>query len=890
MRICSIRIRDFRKLTGPVCIDRIGDGITVISGDNEEGKSTVLEAIRSVLFTRHRILGDAAERMQPFGQSVRPEISLDFEIGGKRYALRKAFCRRAEAELTWTGGRATGDAAEDKLQELLRFVPPGKGAAKAEHQGIWGLFWVAQGTSFKALRMSDGSRQTLTSALEGEVGQVLGGDRGRALLQTIRGRCEEMFTVTGRPREYYRKSLEAIEALERDVAKLQTALQAYEEKINHLERVRSRLRTYDNERILQRAQDQLRVAEAANQRLMELQDRLRVAQNAVEIARSKRDATDERWTSRAKKIEAATRARGEADTAARREAEARRTLEPLKHLLGDARAAEEEKRRAYGESEAILGAAEQDLRRARAERELAELQGRRRKAAEAINAAQAARATGLAISVDDAKLARLRELEKAAGETAVRLRAFATRLDFAPDGVRRISSDLGDVPPDQPLLLTETTTLRLEQFGEITITPGGEDLGGLRLAAKSAEDELRRALAARGVTDLAAAARAADQRQKLLAEAETQERLARVHAPEGLEALDAGLRLKQAEQATLQQGAIRPAPVLEAAEAEVNAASVRRAAALRMFTEQKTLVEDLERQCREAREVWIKLQALHQGAATQADRSAQELQEDRACVPDAELREAVANAAAALATSEAISEAAEEAYNRENPEAIALRLEEARAAARHTQEDLDRLRKAASDMEIELRALGQQGLGEDLAAAQGELDQARKRFEAVEREAKAIKFLYDTLRQAEREAKDAFLGPVRKRVQPYLDLLFPGAELELGQDTLDIRHLRRGELDEPFDCLSIGTQEQLAILTRLAFADFLRERGQPAAVILDDALAYSDCNRFDRMQLVLRKASKNLQVIVLTCRERDYIGRGLPIVRLADCRTPETVA
>jgi uncharacterized protein YhaN len=81
----------------------------------------------------------------------------------------------------------------------------------------------------------------------------------------------------------------------------------------------------------------------------------------------------------------------------------------------------------------------------------------------------------------------------------------------------------------------------------------------------------------------------------------------------------------------------------------------------------------------------------------------------------------------------------------------------------------------------------------------------------------------------------------------------------------------------------------LAILTRLAFADFLRQKGQPAAVILDDALAYSDCDRFDRMQLVLRKASRNLQVIVLTCRERDYIGRGLPTVRLSDCRMPEPV-
>jgi hypothetical protein len=43
------------------------------------------------------------------------------------------------------------------------------------------------------------------------------------------------------------------------------------------------------------------------------------------------------------------------------------------------------------------------------------------------------------------------------------------------------------------------------------------------------------------------------------------------------------------------------------------------------------------------------------------------------------------------------------------------------------------------------------------------------------------------------------------------------------------------------------------------------------------------------MQLVLRKASRNLQVIVLTCRERDYIGRGLPTVRLSDCRMPEPV-
>ena len=137
--------------------------------------------------------------------------------------------------------------------------------------------------------------------------------------------------------------------------------------------------------------------------------------------------------------------------------------------------------------------------------------------------------------------------------------------------------------------------------------------------------------------------------------------------------------------------------------------------------------------------------------------------------------------------------------------------------------------------------------------AQGVFDQARERREAIERKAKAIKLLYDTLRDTERQAKDAFLGPVRNRVQPYLDLLLPGADLELGQDTLDIHHLHRGDLPSRSTASASARAEQLAILTRLAFADFLRERGQPAAVILDDALAYSDCTVLTECSLFCAK-------------------------------------
>jgi hypothetical protein len=34
---------------------------------------------------------------------------------------------------------------------------------------------------------------------------------------------------------------------------------------------------------------------------------------------------------------------------------------------------------------------------------------------------------------------------------------------------------------------------------------------------------------------------------------------------------------------------------------------------------------------------------------------------------------------------------------------------------------------------------------------------------------------------------------------------------------------------------------------------------------------------------ILHKAAEHLQVIVLTCRERDYLISGAPIIRLADC-------
>jgi uncharacterized protein YhaN len=70
------------------------------------------------------------------------------------------------------------------------------------------------------------------------------------------------------------------------------------------------------------------------------------------------------------------------------------------------------------------------------------------------------------------------------------------------------------------------------------------------------------------------------------------------------------------------------------------------------------------------------------------------------------------------------------------------------------------------------------------------------------------------------------------------------------------------------------------VVTRLALADVIKKGGHPATVILDDALVNTDERRLERMHHVLRKAAEGLQVIILTCRERDFRDIGAPIFRL----------
>ena len=163
MRLRRIEIRNFRKLVGPVVLDRLGDGLTVIAGDNEEGKSTLLAAIKAALFEHHAVGGAIRDAMVPLGRADAPEVSIAFELGGNLYELRKVFRKGAGTRLVTPAGELRDDAAEQRLQELLRFERrQGRAEPRPEHLGLQALFWVEQGTTFQGFASLAGARERLS--------------------------------------------------------------------------------------------------------------------------------------------------------------------------------------------------------------------------------------------------------------------------------------------------------------------------------------------------------------------------------------------------------------------------------------------------------------------------------------------------------------------------------------------------------------------------------------------------------------------------------------------------------------------------------------------------------------------------------------------------------
>jgi hypothetical protein len=309
------------------------------------------------------------------------------------------------------------------------------------------------------------------------------------------------------------------------------------------------------------------------------------------------------------------------------------------------------------------------------------------------------------------------------------------------------------------------------------------------------------------------------------------------------------------------------------------------------LAEAERQVEGFVAQLRAARrELDLALEARHQkraahgqaaerrtAARRRLDQLRAELSEAERSAPEAELASRTAQLHEQLVLAEARARQLHAQAPEESLEELERRIAELRQTSEAHQAELRQRELTIERLRARIQALAGGGLDERLAGARRRFDELERECAKYLGEVEALELLLRVLRDAEREAKERYVGPLVRRIRPYLAALFPGADLQV-DEAFRISTVARQSRSELFERLSDGTREQIAILTRLAFAELLADQGRPAVLVLDDALVFSDDQRIEQMFQILARAAAKLQILVLTCRDRVF--QGLPAQRL----------
>ncbi|MDQ2067533.1 chromosome segregation protein SMC [Xinfangfangia sp. CPCC 101601] len=867
MKIRAIELSNLRRFAGQRArIEGIGDGISVLSQPNEFGKSTFFDGLHAVFFQPHRSSKAPVKALQPHSGGS-PEASVEIELPEGHFRIEKRWLGRANARILDAQGRiiAQEDEAEAWIDRLT-----GQGLA-----GPSGLLWVRQGllgmepegntTAEKAEReRALVARRDLISSVAGEIEVMTGGRRMDLVLARVSEELARLATSTLRPKaggEWARAVDEAAAmaaeraVLEGKVARLSAELRQRASIAKDLASLADPEASARDEAALAAAETALQAAEKHSEALQKAEAELRLAQLT---AKQGQDAI-----LRLEGVRTRLQRAQELDGKARDEAAKAEALAQA--------AAQQEASAVAGADTARAAALATATRLEAAQRAQLAIAARDRVAALEAELARAERQRG---ALEEQQAARqLIKISKAQLEAAEAAQSARDRLALQ-DEARRVSVSLrydsaarvtveGLALGDAPLRLRGLTHFDLPGIGQMSVDPGLSGAGDMAGELAKAEAKLAQLLSACGCADLAAARSAWSEAQRLdTALAEGRARLAEL-APEGVEALQSRLAAARAEAGEATEVVVEDLPALQGQltklrQAEDQAQAVRREAEARHATLRET---------RAARQAELQsagqaLAAIQSEAGDPVELSAQ-LLNLKAAQPGLE--------AAQVKVSEILNDLKAKAPDLATAHAAVTRL---RSVVAGRQRDRIRLESELAGVNGSIGALADEGIEESLDELRGREAAALARAARYEREVQALKRLREALERARQAMRDEYFGEVLQELNPLLSILHPGAALRIDDASLLPVALSRDGQDEVLDILSGGTREQLAVLTRLAFARLFARSGRPVPVILDDALVHSDDDRIEAMFTALHRVAQDQQIIVLTCRQRAFAPLG----------------
>ncbi|SMX44609.1 AAA family ATPase [Maliponia aquimaris] len=850
MKLRRIAVNNLRRFTRPVEIAGLSDGLNVLSAPNEQGKSTLFDGLQALFFIAHGGQPREIKSLQPHAKGA-PEVQAEVETAEGTFTVTKRWLQKPRATVHRDGRLvAQADEAEAWISRL----------AAADAGGPAGLLWVRQGITAlgqgtkKEMDSQLEARRDLLSSVTGEVEAMTGGARMDAALKRCREELATYATGTGRPKVGgpWKDAEIRVETLRAERDTLARTAEELHEALTARKRARAELAEVANPEAEERRKSRLAEATAAHAAAERHADQLEQLTRATDTARLRLDAL----TRQRADLAAARAERAEAQ-ARLQEAQASRTQAETDQAKAEQ--ATQAATTALAEARAALTTADARLRSAEQARRLRESAARRADLTDRLQQAQTLAAT-LATRTREARQGpttrELQALDRLAADLdrAKALRDAAAahlRIAYDPGRDGAITAEGQPVQGDRDLPLLTDTTLRLDGIGTLTLRPGGalDDS-----AVSRAQEALDTALRKHDLPTLDAARAAAETRASAERAAAEAKAALTALAPQGLDALHEALAALPDPQET------GDAPDLDTAESERAQAEEARVSA-------EARLEALRDRLQAARTTLARAQADTQAATdrlTRADSALSRLSD----VPEDELARQETEARAALDKATAARDAA--ARDAPDLETTGAALARAQSADRAAAEAIARLRPEIARLDERISRGSEGAVEERLAEVTEQLRAAERTLSRITRDVAVLQRLQSVLEAARTAARDRYFSPVANALRPLLHLLWPEAQLDWDDGALLPRHLlRQGEV-EPIDILSGGTQEQLALLVRLAFARLLAQDGRAAPVILDDALVYTDDDRIERMFDALHRQAADVQILVLTCRQRAF--------------------
>ncbi|WP_343572116.1 AAA family ATPase [Mycobacterium sp.] len=841
-------------------IDFPDHGVVVVSGANEIGKSSMLEALDLLLESKDRSTKKEVKQVKPTHADVGSEITAEISAGTYRFIYRKRFHKKPETQLTVLEPRReqrSGDEAHDRVQAML---------AETVDTELWHAQRVLQATSTDVVNLS--GCDALTRALDVAAGDTaaLSGTEP-LLIERIDSEYARYFTPTGRPTGEWTAAIKALAAASQEVDRCATAVAEVDDKVQWHAALTAELAELTEQQ--QSATTRQATAQAAADEIARLTEQVREAELIAAAATATSTAST---AALAERIRLGTENDSRTAAVAVLEDQAREALE-----------AQATARDVTVEADAAVERVVQDLaavqqRADTAQRAVEDLARRdeTQRLATKLTKIDAALSERDAIAKELATIAMtedlLRQIEQAASavdraEGQLALVSATVEFVAAADIELVISSERVQLPAGETWSTVANIATEVEIPGIVTarVTPG---TSAVEIKAKyAAEQEKLAAMLARAqVADLEAA-RQTDQRRRELQSTRDQltATLAGLSGDDDIDELRARLDELQSLPAVSDDidACAARAELLEAiaarAQAGVACEAYRNLAALAMkkFTEisaQATRVQD-------------NLVSQRAELLAVADR----LTAQRAAGPDEKLAaDVAADAAKAEAAASRVAELTEQLAAKE-PDVVATELTDAVQAAAALRQRHDDVARTLHEIAAQLTVFGTEGRYGKLDAAEIEFEHARSEHDRVGRRARAVQMLREVMTRHRDTTRLRYVEPFRAELQRLGRPVF-GESFEVDVDSdLCIQTRTLDGRTVPYESLSGGAKEQLGILARLAGAALVAKE-DAVPILIDDALGFTDPERLVKMAAVFDTLGERGQVIVLTCTPARYDG------------------